>query len=62
MAVQFLQQLLAHLLHQQFCSSSKIPNLYANYFRRIRILDSTHFQIPDKFVSTYQGYGGSGNI
>ncbi|MGS5012958.1 IS4 family transposase [Bacillus cereus] len=59
-AVQFLQQLLAHLLHQQFCSSSKIPTLYTNYFRRIRVLDSTHFQIPDKFTSTYQGSGGSG--
>ncbi|HDR3493862.1 TPA: IS4 family transposase [Bacillus wiedmannii] len=59
-AVQFLQQLLAHLLHQQFCSSSKIPTLYTNYFRRIRILDSTHFQIPDKFTSIYQGSGGSG--
>ncbi|PFO27182.1 IS4 family transposase, partial [Bacillus thuringiensis] len=46
-AVQFLQQLLAHLLHQQFCASSKIPTLYTKYFRRIRILDSTHFQIPD---------------
>ncbi len=59
-AVQFLQQLLAHLLHQQFCSSSKIPTLYTNYFRSIRVLDSTHFQIPDKFVSTYKGSGGSG--
>ncbi|MET7021456.1 IS4 family transposase [Bacillus mycoides] len=59
-AVQFLQQLLVHLLHQQFCSSNKIPTLYTSYFRRIRILDSTHFQIPDKFNSTYQGSGGSG--
>lgn len=59
-AVQFLQQLLAHLLHQQLCSSSKIPTFYTNYFRRIRILDSTHFQVPDKFTSTYQGSGGSG--
>lgn len=59
-AVQFLQQILASLLHQQFCSSSKIQTLYTNYFRRIRVLDSTHFQIPDKFTSTYQGSGGSG--
>ncbi|SDY94428.1 hypothetical protein SAMN04488156_103134 [Bacillus sp. 166amftsu] len=59
--VQLLQQLLAHLLHQQFCSSSKIPTLYINYFRRIRVLDSTHFQVPDKFASTYQGSGGSGH-
>ncbi len=59
-AVQFLQQILASLLHQQFCSSSKIPTLYTNYFRRIRVLDSTHFQTPDKFTATYQGSGGSG--
>ncbi|PGE94245.1 IS4 family transposase [Bacillus pseudomycoides] len=59
-AVQFLQQVLAYLLHQQFCSSSKISTLYTNYFHRIRVLDSTHFQVPDKFVSTYQGSGGSG--
>lgn len=56
-AVQFLQQLLAYLLQQQFCSSSKIPTLYTNYFRRIRVLDSTHFQVPDKFSPTYQGSG-----
>ncbi|MGV2526451.1 UNVERIFIED_CONTAM: IS4 family transposase, partial [Bacillus thuringiensis] len=60
-AVQFLQQLLAHLLHQQFCSSSKIPTLYTNYFRSIRVLDSTHFQVSDKFASRYQGSGGSGH-
>ena len=35
--VHFLQQLLAHLLHQQFCSSSKISTLYTNYFRYIYI-------------------------
>lgn len=59
-AVQFLQQLLAYLFYQQFCSSSKISNLYTNHFCRIRVLDSTHFQVPDKFVSIYQGSGGSG--
>ncbi|PFR56331.1 IS4 family transposase [Bacillus thuringiensis] len=59
-AAQFLQQILAYLLHQQFCSTNKITTLYTNYFRRIRVLDSTHFQVPDKFASTYQGSGGSG--
>ncbi|WP_002151041.1 IS4 family transposase [Bacillus cereus] len=59
-AVQLLQQILASLLHQQFCLSSQIPTSYTNYFRRIRVLDSTHFQVPDKFASTYQGSGGSG--
>ncbi|KIV75850.1 Mobile element protein [Bacillus mycoides] len=56
-AVQLLQQLLAHLLHQKFCSSSKILTLYTNFFRRIRVLDSTHFQVPNTFASTYQGSG-----
>ncbi|MED1407447.1 IS4 family transposase, partial [Bacillus mycoides] len=60
-AVQLLQQLLAHLLHQKFCSSSKILTLYTNFFRRIRVLDSTHFQVPNTFASTYQGSGGSGH-
>lgn len=62
-AVQFLQQILAYLLNQQFHSSNsnKIPTLYTNYFRSIRVLDSTHFQVPDKFASTYQGSGGSGH-
>ncbi|MFV1458190.1 transposase, partial [Bacillus mycoides] len=59
--VQFLQQILAYLLHQQFLSSSKMPTLYTNYFRSIRVLDSTHFQVPDKFASTYQDSGGSGH-
>ncbi len=52
-AVQFLQQILAYVLHQQLCSTNKITTMYTNYFRRIRVLDSTHFQIPDKFASTY---------
>ncbi|MED0887265.1 IS4 family transposase [Bacillus mycoides] len=60
-AVQFLQQILTYLLHQQLCISSKISTLYTNHFRSIRVLDSTHFQIPDKFASTYQGSGGSGH-
>jgi hypothetical protein len=59
-AVQLLQQVFASLLHQRFCLSSQIPTSYINYFHRIRILDSTHFQVPDKFASTYQGSGGSG--
>ncbi|PEI90055.1 IS4 family transposase [Bacillus pseudomycoides] len=59
-AVQLLQQILASLLHQHFCSSSQIPTSYINYFHRIRVLDSTHFQVPDKFASTFQGSGGSG--
>lgn len=58
-SIQSLQQLLAHLLHQQFCSSSKITTLYTNYFHRIRVLDSIHLQVLDKFTSTYQRSVGS---
>ncbi|HDR8156278.1 TPA: IS4 family transposase [Bacillus cereus] len=58
-AVQFLRQVFTYLLHQQLCISSDVSTSYTNYFRRIRILDSTHFQVPDKFASTYQGSGGS---
>ena len=35
--------------------------MYTNYFRSIRVLDSTHFQVSDKFASRYQGSGGSGH-
>lgn len=46
-AVQLLQQILASLLHHQFCLSSQIPISYINYFHRIRILGVfAHF--PEK--------------
>lgn len=55
-----LQQIFASLLHHQLCLSSQIPTSYINPFHRIRILDSTHFWVPDKFIFTYQGSRGSG--
>jgi hypothetical protein len=38
-----------------------LSHRYASQFQRIRILDSTTFQLPDAFASTYQGSGGSGH-
>lgn len=37
---------------------SKIPYSLSAYFERIRILDSTTFQVPDRFEATYPDAGG----
>ncbi|KMP27701.1 transposase [Bacillus cereus] len=57
-AVQFLQQVLAKLLNQKFFSPRLFSSSYNSIFKRIRILDSTAFQLPDVFSSTYPGAGG----
>ncbi|MBJ7961472.1 IS4 family transposase [Bacillus cereus group sp. N28] len=57
-AVQFLQQVLAKLLNQKLSSSMLFSSPYTSIFKRIRILDSTAFQLPDVFSSTYPGAGG----
>ncbi|MEE3950083.1 IS4 family transposase [Bacillus wiedmannii] len=57
-AVQFLQQLLAELLNQKLSSTKLISSPYISFFKRIRILDSTAFQLPDVFSSVYPGAGG----
>ena len=57
-AVRFLQQIVSLLLQQTRFSSGTIPSEYSGYFSRIRILDSTTFQLPDSFATSYQGTGG----
>ncbi|PEV36741.1 IS4 family transposase, partial [Bacillus thuringiensis] len=57
-AVQFLQHLLAELINQKLTLSMPIPSPYSSIFKRIRILDSTAFQLPDIFSSIYPGAGG----
>jgi hypothetical protein len=59
-AVRFLQRLLAFLMKSEICSSGVIPCEYMAYFQRIRILDSTIFQVPDSFAEYYPGSGGCG--
>lgn len=44
---------------QKLYSSKILPYRYATRFHRIRILDSTTFQLPDVFASAYQGSEGS---
>ncbi|HEK9103670.1 IS4 family transposase [Bacillus pfraonensis] len=57
-AVQFLQHILAELLNQKLASSMPISSPFTSVFKRIRILDSTAFQLPDLFSSVYPGAGG----
>ncbi|HDR6219001.1 TPA: IS4 family transposase [Bacillus cereus] len=57
-AVQFLQHLLAELLNQKLTLSMPISSPYTSIFKRIRILDSTAFQLPDPFSFIYPGAGG----
>jgi hypothetical protein len=58
-AVKLLQHVFTSLLTQKLFTSQVLPYRYAAQFQRIRILDSTTFQLPDVFASTYQGSGGS---
>ncbi|MCQ6307353.1 IS4 family transposase [Bacillus cereus] len=57
-AVEFLQHLLAELLNQKLVSAMPISSPYTSIFKRIRILDSTAFQLPDTFSTIYPGAGG----
>ncbi|EJS63142.1 hypothetical protein ICU_04748 [Bacillus cereus BAG2X1-1] len=57
-AVQFLQHILAELLHTKLSSFMPVSSPYTSVFKRIRILDSTAFQLPDIFSPIYPGAGG----
>lgn len=57
-AVQFLQHILTNLLNKKLTSSMRISSPYTSVFKRIRILDSTAFQLPDIFSPIYPGGGG----
>ncbi|WP_144499687.1 IS4 family transposase, partial [Bacillus thuringiensis] len=57
-AVQFLQHILTNLLNKKLTSSMRISSPYTSVFKRIRILDSTAFQLPDLFSFVYPGAGG----
>ena len=58
-AVFFLQRLFAQLLKAELNSSCALPTKYQDVFTRIRILDSTTFQVPDSLAVHYPGSGGS---
>ncbi|MEW9673530.1 IS4 family transposase, partial [Ammoniphilus sp. 3BR4] len=57
--VDFLRKLFSTLLRKKLASSSTIPCDLDRYFKRIRILDATVFQLPDLYAHCYPGSGGS---
>lgn len=60
-AVAFLRKLFARLLQTEVGSTSAIPSKYQDHFLRIRILDSTTFQVPNSLTKHYPGAGGCGH-
>lgn len=59
-AVEFLHSLFSQLLQKQLLSTLSLPSSFSEYFRRIRILDATTFQVSDQLAAVYPGSGGSG--
>jgi hypothetical protein len=55
--VNFLKRLFLHVFQQRFTPVSLLPSR----FTRIRILDSTSFQLPEQCAPSYKGVGGGGS-
>jgi hypothetical protein len=60
--VEFLKAVFKKLLQETVKVELKIPNKFDEYFKRIRILDSTGFQLPEKFKDIYPGSGGNSSL
>ncbi len=58
-AVQLLRDILTELLQKKIATQPAISGVHTEHFRRIRVLDSTVFQLPDIFADKYAGAGGS---
>ncbi|AAY60277.1 IS4-like element ISBce9 family transposase (plasmid) [Bacillus cereus] len=57
-SVAFFRTVFTTLLQAKIGGVSKISHSLSSYFERIRILDSTTFQVPDRFAAIYPGAGG----
>ncbi|WHY27031.1 IS4 family transposase [Bacillus wiedmannii] len=57
-AVLLLQHIFSLLLQKKVCEQTKISNHLFSYFKRIRILDATVFQVPSALENVYPGSGG----
>ena len=57
-AVTFLREVFTSLLTQKLCSNPSLSAHMISTFNRIRILDTTVFQLPDHFATDYQGQVG----
>ncbi len=58
-SVAFLRKLFSTLLEAKLLAAASLPCDLDRYFQRIRILDATLFQLPDRFAPRYPGSGGS---
>jgi hypothetical protein len=56
--VEFLKKIFEKLLRQTITNHTRISSLWDDDFKRIRILDSTAFQVPENYKHTYPGSGG----
>ncbi|KIV60161.1 IS4 family transposase [Aneurinibacillus migulanus] len=57
-SVSFLRKVFSHLLQEKLIGLSPITTSLSTYFERIRILDSTTFQVSNRFTASYPGAGG----
>ncbi|AZR80742.1 IS4 family transposase [Bacillus thuringiensis] len=57
-SVLFLKHIFSLLLQQKICEQTHISNHLYNYFKRIRIMDATMFQVPNTLEHIYPGSGG----
>ncbi len=57
--VEFMKSIFEKLLKDTVKSRIRVPNKFDEHFNRIRILDSTGFQLPEKFSNMYPGSGGN---
>jgi hypothetical protein len=56
--VEFLKKIFENLLRQTITNNTHILSAWDKYFKRIRILDSTSFQVPESYKAIYPGSGG----
>jgi len=56
--VEFLKKIFENLLLQTITNNTCIPSVWDEHFKRIRILDSTAFQVPESYKDIYPGSGG----
>ena len=59
MCTEFLKKIFRKLMKDTIKSRVSIKSNIDNHFKRIRILDSTGFQLPEKYSDIYPGSGGN---
>jgi hypothetical protein len=58
-AIEFLKEIFTRLLNSVTLTNSTIPTIWDAHFNRIRIVDSTAFQVPEIYKSVSPCSGGN---